>query len=323
MRIVSSAPLALLLLAACTSTNPFGTGGGGGGTPTDITVPDSLAGDVDAVAYDAARDALIISITLDTTPVQAVWQRDSRFDTAGYRAYAVQEDPLDRLFIGLAAQSPDRSVTAVVAGDGGQFNKFYAGGGYSRNGAFAPPQGTAAQGSGQVSYAGRYAGITNIPAPGTALLPPVSPVDPEVRPNQASRVEGDIFLNANFSDNVVNGAIYNRVVVDYGFRLQSVILVGGEIDPNGSFVGTTERWVNDDQQMEEFGDFGGVFGGQNAGYVGGVVALEKIFVGDAVLGLEVGDELEGGRERGMFMLRQCGLSDDSPICDGARPDFSN
>lgn len=327
MRIGTVAPLALVLLSACGGTNPLGGGGGGGGgggTPDPVAVPEVLSFNVDSITYDAVNDRLLVQIEdLDTSPVVAAWERDARFDTAGYRAYAVQEDPLDRLFVGLAAQSADGTVTVGLAGDGGQFNKFYSGGTYSRTGTFTPPEGTSTPGSGQVSYAGTYAGLTNIPAPGTGLLPIPPGTPPEVIPGQTARVEGNIFLNVNFDDNAVNGAIYDRVLIDYGFGLQSVILVEGAIAANGSFAGRTERWVADDPAMAGTGDFGGVFGGENAGNVGGIVALREIFYGEDVGDAEAGDPIENGVERGMFLLRQCGLSGDSVICDGVLPDIGN
>lgn len=328
MRMGTVAPLALVLLASCGGTNPLGGGGGGGGggtpPPGAVIVPEVLSNNVTSITYDAENDRLLVQIEdLDTTPLIAAWERDPRFDTAGYEAYAVQEDPLDRLFVGLAAQSADGSVNVGLAGDGGQFNKFYSGGTYGRVGGFTPPEGTATPGSGQVSYAGTYAGLTNIPAPGDDLLPVPGGTPPETLPGQTARVEGNIFLNVNFTDNAVNGAIYDRVLIDYGFGLQSVILVEGDIATNGTFAGKTERWVADDQGMEVTGDFGGVFGGENAGNVGGIVALGKVFYGEDVGDAVAGDEIENGLERGMFLLRQCGLSGDAAICDTTRPDFNN
>lgn len=328
MRIGSVAPLALVLLASCGSTNPLGGGGGGGGgggttpPPAQITVPEVLSKDVTAITYDAANDRLLVQIRgLDTTPVVASWARREALDTAGYRAYAVQEDPLDRLFVGLVAQSGDGSVSAAVAGDGGQFNTFFSGGTYGRTGTFQPPT---AAGSGQVSYAGRYAGLTNIPVPdGDELLPFPDGVSDELRPGQTARVEGDIFLNVNFGDNAVNGAIYNRVLVDLDFGLQSVILVPNTIAANGTFAGKAERWVVDDSSMTEIGDYGGVFGGTNAGNVAGIVALERVFYGEDILDVSAGDVIPNAVERGLFVLRQCGQSGASDICDTVRPDYSN
>ncbi len=324
------APLALLLLAACDG-NPIGTG-----TDPDpvvpvcdvdcpvevddpVTLPTVLAKNLKAIAYNESSDSFRITFTsLDTTPTVATWDRRTALDTVGYRAYVVQEDALDRMFVGLARTSSEGSVTAIAAGDGGQFNRVFQGGSYARNGAWSAPVGTEANGSGQVSYAGTYAGVTNIRAPRPGEILPVDPATAgELIPGQPSRVRGDIFINANFTDNSVNGAIYNRVLVDYNFGLQSVILVPTDIEANGSFVGKTERWINDDAQIPLTGDYGGVFGGTNAVAVGGIVALTKLY------GTLDGEELPGALEHGVFVLQQCGTAGDAAICDQTAPDIVN
>jgi hypothetical protein len=325
MNIKLAAPLALLVLAACEG-NPLG----GGEVPvcdTDcpvgpsdpVTIPTVLAKNLQSINYDEASDSFRIRMkSLDSTPEEVVWTRRAALDLAGYNAYAVQEDPLDRMFVGLAKTSSDGSVGAMAAGDGGQFNRVFQGGVYSRTGRWNRPSGTEGNGSGQVSYAGKYVAVTNIRAPRPGETLPVPPgTDGEVIPGQPSRVEGDIFINANFTDNSVNGAIYNRVLVDYTFGLQSVIMVPTDIEANGTFTGKTERWVVDDPQMPETGDYGGVFGGADASAVGGLVALTKLYRSDT------GEELTGALEHGVFVLEKCGTPNDAPICDQTAPDFTN
>ena len=328
MNIRLVAPLALFLLAACDG-NPLGTGTDptvpvcDTDCPVDaddpVTLPTVLAKNLKAIAYDEASDSFRITFTsLDTTPTVATWDRNLNLDLAGYRAYDVQEDPLDRMFVGLARTSTDGSVTAIAAGDGGQFNRVFQGGSYARNGAWSAPVGTEAEGSGQVSYAGTYAAVTNIRAPRPGEIDPVPIGTPaELIPGQPSRVRGDIFINANFTDNSVNGAIYNRVLVDYNFGLQAVILVPTDIEANGSFIGVTERWVNDDPAMAVTGDYGGVFGGTDAVAVGGVVALTELYRTDD------GTVLTGALEHGVFVLQKCGTAGDSDICELVQPEFSN
>jgi hypothetical protein len=92
-----------------------------------------------------------------------------------------------------------------------------------------------------------------------------------------------------------------------------VILVPSTIEANGTFAGTTERWVNDDPEMPVTGDFGGVFGGTGATAVAGVVALTKIYRTDT------GDEIDGGLEHGLFVLQKCGTPGAAAICDQAAP----
>ena len=329
MNIKLLAPLVLFLLAAC-SGNPLGTGAVDPTPCTDncpvepddpVVVPTKLAQNMESITYNQASDSFVIKMSsLDTTPITATWTRRSALDLAGYRAYAVQEDPLDRMFVGLAKTSSDGvaggegSVTAVAGGDGGQFNKVFQGGNYKRNGTWSAPVGTGAAGSGQVSYAGSYVGLTNIDAPRPGeILPVDGTTPPELIPGQPSRVQGDIFINANFSDNSVNGAIYNRVIVDYNFGLQSVILVPTAIEANGTFTDDTERWVNDDPSMPVIGTYGGVFGGVGATAVGGVVALSKIYRSDT------GAVIDGGVEAGVFVLQKCGTAGDAAICDQVAP----
>jgi hypothetical protein len=323
MNIKLAAPLVLLLLAACDG-NPLGTGDPEVpvcdtncpvGADDPVTLPTVLAKNLKAIAYDQASDSFRITYSsLDTTPTVATWNRRAALDTVGYRAYTVQEDALDRMFVGLAKTSTDGSVTAIAAGDGGQFNRVFQGGSYARNGGWSAPAGTSAGGSGQVSYAGTYAGVTNIRAPRPGeILPVPGGTAGEVIPGQPSRVQGDIFINANFTDNAVNGAIYNRVLVDYTFGLQAVILVPTDIEANGSFTGTTERWVNDDSSMAVTGDYGGVFGGTGATAVGGLVALTKLYRSDD------GTALTGALEQGVFVLQQCGTPGDAAICGQVAP----
>jgi len=327
MNIKLVAPLALLLLGACDG-NPIGTGEEVPVEPCTedcpvepgdpVVIPALLGANLKAIVYDEVSDSFRITFTsLDTTPRVATWDRQEDLEAGieGYRAYKVQEDELDRFFLGLARTSNDGSVTAIAAGDGGQFNRAYQGGSYARNGAWNAPVGTEADGSGQVSYAGTYAAVTNIPAPRPGQIMPVDPPQaPELIPGQPSRVRGDIFINANFTDNAVNGAIYNRVLVDYNFALQAVILVATDIEANGTFVGITERWVNDDPSMTPTGVYGGVFGGTDATAVGGVVALTALY------GSPGGQVIESWREHGLFVLQKCGTAGDAAICDEVEPD---
>jgi hypothetical protein len=322
MKMKLLAPLALLLLAACDG-NPLGTATEVPVCDTDcpvaagdpVTIPTVLAKNLKAIDYDQGSDSFRITFkSLDTTPTVATWNRRTALDLAGYRAYAVQEDPLDRMFVGLAKTSTDGSVTAIAAGDGGQFNRVFHGGSYARNGSWSAPTGSSAAGSGQVSYAGSYVGITNIAAPRPGEILPVPPgTGGAIIPGQPSRVQGDIFINANFTDNSVNGAIYNRVLVDQSLDLQAVILVPTDIEANGTFVGKTERWVNDDPSMGETGDYGGVFGGTGATAVGGVVALTKLYATDTNV------DLTNATEQGVFVLQQCGTAGDAAICSQVAP----
>ena len=115
-----------------------------------------------------------------------------------------------------------------------------------------------------------------------------------MRPRQPARVTGDIFLNANFSDNLVNGSIYNRVLTEAGLSLEDVILVPTEIATNGTFTGTAEAPRGSDEGVA--GTYGGIFGGTSASSVAGLVHLT-----------EFSSAIENEQEHGVFVLTQCGM----------------
>ncbi len=301
--------LASLLLAGCSGdgTNPFD------GDPVEETeddnentIPETLSKNMHAAIYDPENETLQLHLTaLDETPRIASYTRTPSLDVGPYQAYTAQDDPLDRHFTALFGQSqdPQQSVRAGVAGDGGQFNRYWAGGHYERDGDFLPPESTPT--SGLVSYAGQYTGVTNLRNLGGNLLPIPADVDPALHPRQTARTQGQIFINADFADNAVNGSVYNREFVDFGTALPDIVLVEGVIDENGEFFGQVEY----DGQVgtPDIGDFGGIFGGEDAGAIGGIIALTE-FDDDIY-------DLENENEIGVFVLTRCGLPNDDPICD--------
>lgn len=308
--------LALLgFLAACGGSNPFtpiggeddpgddgGTGGGGGTSPV---VPEALSSNVNDVDYDGATLRIDMD-GLDSTPDMVTFERYAKLDVPGYEAFIMQEDALDRMFVALAAESQDGATRAVAVADGGQFQRYFGGGYYERDGAFDRPDIGTGPGAGQVSYAGNYAGVTNVNAPGADLIAPDPGTDPSLLPDQPARVTGDIFLNVNFSDNQVNGSIYNRVIVDRSFTLDDVILLPTTIATDGTFAGTVEGPAPDEGDVT--GNYGGIFGGTESSSVAGVVYLTAFEA-----------DFENEQEHGVFVLTQCGLPGDAAICDQVAP----
>lgn len=302
---------ALLAFAACSGNGPAvvdsagGTGGSTDGGTETSPIPDSLKVNLEAIAYDGTTLQVQIA-GLDSTPTLVTFDRAETLDLNGYKAFKMQEDALDRMFVALAKTSDDGSVTAATVSDGGQFNRHYGGGIYSRNGAFTPPVIGSGPGAGQVSYAGDYVGVMNgrvqYGDPTSELLDPGT-ADPAITPQQSSRVSGAIFLNANFSENLVNGAIYDRVIVDEGFALDDVILVPTTIGSDGTFIGTTEF-----ENQTPNGSYGGIFGGTNANSVAGVVYLT-----------EVESSFDNEQEHGAFVLTKCGPDNTSPACSYVAP----
>lgn len=278
------------------------------------TINEALAANVSRVSSPGADTITVEIFALDGTPLTTSFSRNATLDTAGYMAYTTQEDPLDRMFVALAAESLDGSVVGGVAIDGGQFNIFHGGGYYERNGGFNPPALGTGPGQGQVSYAGNYAGVTNLNTSAGANLLPIPPgVNPDDLPDlpgEPSRVQGTIFLNANFADNAVNGEIYNRVLINpvnntSTVPLDDLALLVSEIDANGEFFGSVEPSGDVGNVV---GSYGGIFGGNGASSVAGIVA-----VSDHI------DAVDNEQEYGVFVLTQCGLDGDAAICDIVAP----
>lgn len=312
MRVWMSVAL-LAALAACGDGNPFDTPAGGGGAPGEIpdgstnSIPESLASNLQSASYNPAAGTLQLELTsLDAGPRIASYVRTPGLDIGNYQAFTVQENALNRHFTALVAESgdPTNSVQAGVVSDGGQFNRFFTGGFYQRTGPYDPPGGAASP-SGLVSYAGNYAGVTNLDAPGGPnLLPPPGGTNPNRLPAQSARTDGQIFLNVDFGDNTVNGNVSDRTLVDTGTALPTIVLVEGDIAADGTFLGNVE--YNGDPSRS-IGAFGGVFGGTDAAAVGGVISLDQFFD-------DAGIANNAERERGVFVLIQCGQPGDDPAC---------
>ena len=286
-----------------------GPGVGGGGTNTGTTpIDDDISVNVEAVSYTGST--LLMQVDgLDSTGASGLvpFQPYNALNVPGYQAYRVQEDALDRMFVALAAQSQDGATRAVAVADGGQFQHYFGGAYYERTGGFDAPAIGTGPGAGQVSYAGDYAGVTNLGVPGNPDALPVTPgTSPSVIPRQPARVSGDVLLNVNFQDNVVNGTIYNRVIVDVGFSLDDVILIPADILADGTFHGTVEGEAPDESDVA--GEYGGIFGGTDSSSVAGAVHLTE-FEGD----------FDAEQEHGIFVLTECSLQVGNPICDQVAP----
>lgn len=298
--------IALTALVSCGDGQPFTFGNTTDDPviddPTDVNgIPESVAGNLQFLSYDPFFHTLEVEITsLDVPAPNPMYNRDARLDLPGYEAYSYQDDPLDRMFIAFVAQSNDGELIGGVVMDGGQFNKFFGGSYFERNG----PYSNATANGGLVSYAGTYVGITNIDAPGNELLPVDPGTDPDILPSQGTRVTGDIFINADFNDNTINGAISNRVLVDYAQAIPTVYLIPTDISSEGTYAGVVEN-----PAQIVIGSYAGTFGGIGATSTAGGIHLD----GDFVPGV-VNEE-----EYGVFVLTQCGQAGDAAICDAVNP----
>jgi hypothetical protein len=280
--------------------------------PADAgSIPQSLSLNLAAVTYDADNNTLVMRLTsLNAGTLDATYQRTPALDRNGYHAYTLQDDPLDRHVTAMVARSvdPERSVQAGIASDGGQFNDFFSGGFYERtHTAFVTPT------EGLVSYGGAYVGQTNINAPGDQLLAVADGINPDLIPRQSAQVAGTIFLNVDFAENTINGAIVNRSFTQYGATvpgglpntLPTITLRVGSLNrTDGTFYGDRVTYQNSEVDI---GDYGGIFGGTNAAAIGGVVSLSEF---DGV-GNSLG--LTAEREIGTFVLSRCGVAGSDPV----------
>lgn len=301
MKNIAYAVAAMAALGACE-----GTGGGDGGTggPGDpgtppVTGDASLRGDLDAFAFNGTN-ALSVQISLESDDVLQPYTQEGA-PIKGYIRFVQQDDPLDRFSTAFAGQSSDGSLQAVVVADGGQFNRYFGGTGVQQNSYSAPARGLA-------SYAGGYIGLLNLGPP----APDVPPGTPDSAiPSMATPVTGQVFINADFAGNRVNGVVYNREfgADGTGTELGDLVLIVGSIAPNGSFNGAIEL-----DDFTPVGNYSGTFGGQDAAAMAGMVQLGTGFLVD-----RDGDPLPAytdtdGRERefGIFVIDQCPTS--QPLC---------
>lgn len=322
-RFLTAALCSVALLAGCDSANPFtdpgtdtdtdtdtDTGGGGGGGGT--TTPDGSVENVESISYTPGSS----TITVTGIPFDGVDPAFPESEYAanatltalapGYAVYTNQEDPLDRLYIAVVAESSDGGVQAGVAADGGQFTTFYGGGYYTQIGTYTP-------GTGQVSYAGNYVGLSNLDADGSELQPPTVPVDPGLLPDQSAQILGEILLNVDFGQNQVEGGIVDLqyVNIDPGYvatygsaDLPDVFLIAADITEGGAFSGSVEN-----PAQEGIGTYSGTFGGDGATSIGGVVVLDGDWDPNVI----------NEKQFGVFVLTQCGQPGDDPICATVNP----
>lgn len=281
-------------------------------TVSATAVPDVLKNNLTSLTYDPVAKTVTVAISgIDSTPDSVTYTRNLAAEAslgAGYEAYSVQEDALDRLFVAVVRESFDESVRAGVVSDGGQFNSFAWGSHYERTGNFDKPEIGTGPGAGQVSYAGNYVGLDNWSGPNPTLPPGT---DPSIQPQGPGRVTGQVFINANFSDMQLNGSVFNRAAIDLdpglyptGFPLDTIVLRMTDITADGTFLGNVEPDGAPDQVL---GQYGGLFGGVDSASLGGTLFIDE-YAG------------AGTHETGVFVLTQCGMAgEDVALCTGTAP----
>ena len=288
--------VAVSLIAACSDGNPFVDSTTDPGTGTTGTVPTTIQSDLGEFTYDPVSQTLTITgLTLEAEPLTATYNRRPGLDRVGYEAYTTQESPLDRH--STAYVKDINGTRAVVVVTGGQFGSYFGGATYTRSGAYDPP--TTGPTTGLASYAGNYVGLLNGGGSSEDLLTPDPTVPASLLPSQAAEITGVILINADFGDNQVNGRITSRAIPDNGgITPEDIDLAPTAINDDGTFSGNVE------QANQTRGNYGGIFGGTDAGAVAG-----GLFVSNHI------SQLTDEEEYGIFVLVQCGQPGADPLCD--------
>jgi len=324
MRKVMTAMAAVFVFTACDG-NPFGTvtGTTTPTTPTNPTtataIPDAVASNLTALSFDATASTVTVEISgLDSSPsVVSTFTRNLGAEAglpAGHLAYTLQEDPLDRFFSAIVSESNDGTVRGGVVSDGGQFLRFFSGVYYERDGGFTPPTSTTSPGSGQVSYAGDYVGLDNWSGP-VPNLP--AGTHPSIQMQAPGRVTGQIFLNVNFDDLLINGSVFNRILLDRPsvanpngdpHQVPTLILTPGNIAADGTYAGDSIE-ASVDGTLQSIGQYSGIFGGANAASMAGGLIIT-----------DFDPNLENESEHGFWVLTQCGQTgENAALCNGTQP----
>lgn len=294
--------MAMAVVSACGGGNPWVDDGDDGGDTPAPAIPEKLLGDLESFSYDPVAQTLIVrGVTLDDKDFAAAYTRKPGLDVPGYDAYTAQEKSLSPHSTAYVRDINGTRAAIVVTG--GQFQHYFGGSSYSRSGVYSPP-GTAPN-NGIVLYAGNYVGLLNMGGDGGDLLPVAPGTPSDIRPAQNAEVTGKVLITADFTDNVLDGVVYGRVIPDapaVDLSSQNLVLAPTEIEANGTFVGDAE------QNNVSVGTYGGVFGGQGATEVAGTLFVEGHMTG-----------INGIEEYGLFVLSQCGTPNADAICNQPSP----
>lgn len=339
MKRFSSVCALALIVGACggDGTNPFTTSFDANDPATTIDpdsetevsaagIPVLIASDLDSLSYNATDKTLTVTgLTQDGTSAvnayrhvvdgqQTITTSDGNTYSAfvnGYTTFTRQNDALGRHSTAFVASRAGLQAGVVMTG--GQFNKFFAGTYYERNGDYVAP--TAPDTRFDVTYHGTYAAGINFSGPNTDLLPIVGPIDEDIDvPRQSAYVRGLIFVNVDLNDMSVEGQIYNRTGVFRAdetaddtvgfFGYPEITLVEGVLAADGSFAGK----VQNQGKLLDIGDFAGIIGGDSGQALAGGTRFEDFET-----------TFEDEIEYGVFVLDICEVGDTGDICTNALP----
>ncbi|WP_050931737.1 hypothetical protein [Aestuariivita boseongensis] len=299
MKYVWAGAIAATLLAACGGGNPFVDDSTTPTTPGtgSSAVPAAVEGNLGTFTFNTTTGVLTIEgVALEADALNATYVRKPALDRGGYLAYTSQEDGLSRH--STAYVRDINGTRALVVMTGPQAGSVFGGASYSRAGAYDPVGSNVTPNGGLVTYLGNYVGLLNGSGSSEDLITPPPGTPPSLAPGQAAEITGFVLLNADFTDNKVNGRITNRNIPDFGgVTPEDIDLAPTDILADGTFTGTVE------QNNNARGTYGGIFGGVESAQVAG-----GLFVEDHI------SQLSDEEERGIFVLVQCGQPGDDPLC---------
>lgn len=292
MKTIAYVAAAVAVLSACEGT-------GEGSSPDEPiatpTVGQVFEGNITAAEFDpstAGEEELRVQIVFAG---QDALQEFTRIDDSvlGYVRFEQQEDVLSPAYTAFAKESEDGSVQAVVVGDGGQFLRFSGGTSAVQNTYVAPT-------GGQTRYEGGYVGLLN-GGPDAGGAPDGSG---SAVPRLSTTVTGHALINADFNNGRIEGRINDREYFDGAsvVVLPEITLIEGEIMANGAFGGSIEQ-RNDAGAPTGVGSYSGLFGGDRASAVAGMVTLDGDFI----------EDVENEFEYGIFVLDRCETG--TPACE--------
>lgn len=322
------------LLVACGDGNPFTTGDSSSAdgetptTPTDPTdpttpadptaVPELIAGDLESISFNAATNTLTVTgLSQDGVPLVNEYRHVTTSFVDGYETFTGQNDPLGRHATAFVASRD--GVQAGVVMTGPQFNTFFGGTFFERQGDYVAP--TAPESRFDVTYYGNYAAGVNTRGPATDIFSTPG-VDTDVStPAQTAYIRGLMFINVDLNDMSVEGEVYDRTLVrGVGatndtltpalLDLPDIVLVDGTLTGEGTFSGNIEQDESDPDfpidGATDIGDFAGVIGGSEGEFVAGGTTVSDFT-----------DSFDGEIEYGVFVLDLCVEGNTDPICVNA------
>lgn len=302
MKHVWAGAIAVSLLAACGGGNPFttvtGTGTDTGTTdPAASGIPAGIQNDLGSFVFNSNTGELTITgLTLEANDLNATYRPRPALNQGDYLAYTAQVDGVSRHATAFVKNINGTSAVVVVTGP--QFGQVFGGAAYARTTDFDRVGNNITPDGGLVSYAGRYVGLLNAAGDGGDLITPPAATPAALLPGQAAEITGVILVNADFTDNSVNGRVTNRVIPDTpGVTPEDLDLEATAIGADGTFTG------NVIQGGQNRGDYGGIFGGVESAQVAGALQANDHI-----------SQLSDEEEFGIFVLVQCGQPGADPIC---------